>query len=273
MPNKRFVVRYHGEHVSISSIVRDSGPHLVVFLHGFGCAKEYFEGVLASPALDHMSHLALDFPGHGESGKLGDVSRYTLQTLADITNAVIDQLAAEHVSFVAHSMGGAVALIASQARHDVNGIVDADGNLTAQDCGITSRHTADQTLSQFVRHGYQEFLHRLQASTEPDARRWAISYASSDPAALHQLARSLVEWSDSGKLLGLLTSQKRALYLYGDRDSRDYLLHDLRGVAIRAITNSGHFMMLDNPAEFAGAIGDFFSDLVSCGSAPSCYPA
>ena len=78
--------------------------------------------------------------------------------------------------------------------------------------------------------------------------RSALPYQQSPNRA----ARSLVEWSDSGKLLSLLTGLDRAAYLYG-RDSGDlsYLWPALTGVVpTYPIPAARHFPMLDNPAEF-----------------------
>jgi pimeloyl-ACP methyl ester carboxylesterase len=266
MHNDHLHVEYHGERIEISGLVRRGGKHLIVFLHGFGCAKECFAPFFGDNMPDEFTLLAMDFPGHGGSSRLADPSSYSLQTLADVANLTIDLFAPKFVSFVGHSMGGAVSLIASQARSDVYGIVDADGNLVAEDCGIVSRATANQTLGRFVRHGYQQFLQELQMSKMPDETAWADWYAKSDPVALHELACSLVEWSDSGKLLNLFRVQKRAMYLYGDRDRKDYLLSDLIGIDVHAISRSGHFMMLDNPVEFFRKITDFFmAELASKG--------
>jgi pimeloyl-ACP methyl ester carboxylesterase len=259
MQRERFLIKYAGQHVSLSGTVRHSGKHLIALLHGLGCTNEGFELIFDSKEIDDMSILALDFPGHGDSGRLDDTSLYSLQAFADIANAAIDLLSPEQVTFVGHSMGGAVSLIASQTRHDVYGIVDADGNLVAQDCGIASREIADQTLDRFLNYGYREFLNYLRKSDEQADFKWAAWYAKADPIAIHELARSLVEWSDSGKLLDLLKSQKRAVYLHGDQDSKDYLLPELADVEIRAIAHSGHFMILDNPAAFFKAIIEFFS--------------
>lgn len=259
MQSERFLVEYGGERVSLSGTVRRSGNHLIALLHGLGCTNECFEQAFSKSALDEMSILALDFPGHGDSSRLDDISLYSLQAFADIANAVIDQFSPQQVTFVGHSMGGAVSLMASQTRHDVYGIVDADGNLVAQDCGIVSRQTAEQALDEFLKHGYHDFLNCLRESEDQTALTWATWYAKADPAALHELSRSLVEWSDSGKLLDLLKSQKRAVYLHGDQDSKNYLYPEIGDIEVRPIAHSGHFMMLDNPNAFFEAVTDFFA--------------
>jgi pimeloyl-ACP methyl ester carboxylesterase len=259
MQNERLQVDYYGRQIQLSSSIRRRGEHLIVLLHGFGCAKECFSRLFDGSALDEYSLLALDLPGHGDSSWLSDSSLYSLQVFADVVNLAVDKFAPNFVSFVGHSMGGAISLIASQARDDICGVVDADGNLVAEDCGIVSRATASQTLARFVEKGYCEFLENLQESRLPDELAWAQWYAKADPVALHELARSLVEWSDSGKLLSLLKSQRKVRYLYGERDPKDYILPDLEGIDVHAIASSGHFMMIDNPIAFLHEVTDFFS--------------
>lgn len=244
---------YGGENIRLSAKVRRTGDHLVVFMHGFGCAKECFDGAFDAECLSSFSLCSFDFPGHGHSSKPG-TAIYSLQAYADISNSLIDALidliSPARVSMVCHSMGGAVGLIASQGRSDLAWFVNIDGNLVHQDCGIVSRRTASQSLQQFTGLGFSNFLHALKASDRPDQRAWAPWYGRADPAALHETARSLVEWSDSGKLLDLFSSLRYKAYIYGEREPKDYLLPQLAGISTYPIADSGHFVMLDSPEEF-----------------------
>jgi pimeloyl-ACP methyl ester carboxylesterase len=257
MHNGQLRINYCGQDLAISARSRLASGHMIVLLHGFGCAKECFDSVFSDADLARFSLLAFDFPGHGASDGFGQPLMYSLQAYADVSNMIIDQLAPEMVTLVGHSMGGAVSLIASQERKDIFGIVDADGNLVAEDCGIVSRATASQSRSLFRERGFSEFLKGLQSSADSSEVTWARWYANADPVALHESARSLVEWSDSGKLLDLFNAQDNAVYVYGELDSKEYLLPELKNSFVRTIANSGHFMMLDNPAAFARAVADF----------------
>lgn len=261
MRKSQLKISYCGQDLAISTISRLVGEHMVVLLHGFGCAKECFNSIFAEAGIARFSLLAFDFPGHGASSRFDAPSMYSLQAYADIVNLIIDQVAPQKVTLVGHSMGGAVSLIASQGRKDVFGIVDADGNLVAEDCGIVSRETANQSLVRFRERGFQEFLENLRSSADAAETTWAHWYAKADPAALHELACSLVEWSDSGKLLDFFRALDNAVYVYGERDSREYLIPTLKDslIRVRAIANSGHFMMLDNPDAFSALVAEFVS--------------
>lgn len=253
MKRSRFVaLEYNGNLIKIATKIRKRGDHLVVFLHGFGCAKECFDAAFQFKELGDFSLCTFDFPGHGKSRP--EVSMYSLHHYADITNMLIDHIPHDRVSLVCHSMGGAVGLIAIQERRDLGTFISVEGNLVAQDCGIVSRSTAAQSLADFTRVGFKNFLDRLRASGSADEKAWAKWYSRSDPVALHESASSLVEWSENGKLLDLFRSLSDQVYIYGQDDSKDYLLSELAGFDTYAVPRAGHFVMLDNAAEFYSLI-------------------
>jgi pimeloyl-ACP methyl ester carboxylesterase len=247
-------VKWNDGTIRLSARTCLDGDHLVVFLHGFGCAKESFDQAFSTTELSGLSLCAFDFPGHGMSARSA-AAGYTLQAYADVTNAVIDRIPHKMVSMVCHSMGGAVGLIATQERRDMGVFISVDGNLVAQDCGIVSRSTAAQSREEFSQQGYRQYLSQLRSSAEPDSNAWARWYAAADPIALYESACSLVEWSDNGKLLGLFKSLHGQAYIYGEREDKDYLLPDLRGLACHMVPDAGHFVMLDNSEDFYEFIG------------------
>ena len=63
--------------------------------------------------------LALDHRGHGRSEKLGTVTRYSMDRLADDLIALIDAQAGGPVDLLGHSMGGAISLRLTLARPDL----------------------------------------------------------------------------------------------------------------------------------------------------------
>lgn len=269
-------VRSGRRRVEVAARLRPgSGGDLLLCLHGLGCAKESFDSAFLSPALAHLTICTFDFPGHGGSGRL-PAAGYSIEAYADVTAAVIAQLAPERLFLVCHSMGCAVGLVAAEGGaawrppaqgtgtpYGRGGAVDLflslEGNLVAEDCGMVSRATAAQPRYEFVTSEWARFRAELAASPRADLRTWGRWYGQADPVAVHAISRSLVDWSDSGKLLATFRSLPTAAYIYGsDSDDLSYLLRALPGVPVHPIPGARHFAMLDNPTALwrtvAGAI-------------------
>lgn len=231
-------------------------------MHGFGCAKECFDPAFQFPRLGGASMCAVDFPGHGSSPAFDGI-RHDLETYADVTNLVIEQLDPGRVFIVGHSMGGAVATIAASSRRDAECVVSVEGNLVAQDCGIVSRDVASQSRTEFSGEGFPRFLAGLRRSGRSDLQTWARWCEPADATALHELARSLVDWSDSGRLLDLFNSLAGKAYIHGDEgDAGRYVLPRLRGARTYRIAAAGHFLMTDQPTAFYRTLADHL-DLVA----------
>lgn len=242
--------------VLISANVHYGGPDLLVFLHGLGCAKESFSGAFESPGLRRFSLCAFDFPGHGRSESPRDL-QHTLDVYAAITQLLVRRVRRElgiddgKVLLVGHSMGGSVGLLATHDMDSLSHYISVDGNLVADDCGLVSRRTADQSTADFIGFGHRSFLDELENSAGDDMRAWATWYGSADPAAVHQSARSLVEWSDSGKLLDILHGLPTAkTYIYGARENKDHLLPRLADCNVHRLPEAGHFLMVEKSEEF-----------------------
>ncbi|RSM82807.1 alpha/beta hydrolase [Kibdelosporangium aridum] len=235
----------------MESLLRRSGDHLIVFMHGIGCAKESYAGAFDAVELNDFSLCAFDFPGHGESPSLPENS---VEAYADASVELIESIGARRVSVVAHSMGGAVGLLVAR-KVDVAWFVNVEGNLVAEDCALVSGKTARMSFDMFTTTGFYRFAERLKQSPRKDVQAWAQWYPQCDPVAIHQISRSLVEWSGGGQLLeGFLALQHKA-YVYGGEEERvEYLLPFLKGVPTYSVPDSGHFAMVDNPAGFYSTV-------------------
>lgn len=82
----------------------------IVFLHGYGGDKNSWLFVQEPLSTDRVTY-ALDLPGHGASSK--DVGDGSLETLAKSVLGFLDELGLDKANLVAHSMGGAVAVLAA----------------------------------------------------------------------------------------------------------------------------------------------------------------
>jgi len=228
----------------------------IVFLHGLGCAKESFDAAFSSESLKKFSILTFDFLGFGESDKPDDFS-YSLEDQAAITVGLIKQLSPNKVVLVAHSMGGTIGLLVAQQLDNLVDFINVEGNLVSQDSGIVSRQTAEQGEAAFIENGFDAFLKGLVDSGRKDFAAWAKWYENSSRIAVYRSSKSLVEWSDSGKLMDIFNTLPNKLYIYGDEESKDYLLDQFKGVQSSCIPESGHFMMLDKPEVFYSVISEY----------------
>lgn len=249
MQSEYITVNYQGQSFNISAKKRISSQHLVLFLHGIACAKESFDAVFDVADLNPYSICTLDFLGFGSSDKPTDFS-YKLEDQAAVVKKIVDQLAPKTTSIVAHSVGGATGLLLARELTNMAHFINVEGNLVAEDCGLITRGTADQSLDEYEKHGSQNFLHLLTSSERRDFHEWAKWYKQASPHAIHATARSVVEWSDSGKLLGIFNSLENKTYIYGDEEPKDYLLPRFESVNVRYLPGLKHFMMIENSKMF-----------------------
>jgi pimeloyl-ACP methyl ester carboxylesterase len=240
--------------LDVATRFREQGDDLLILLHGLGCSKESFEGAFDAPELRGYAICALDFPGHGGSSRNLPSGCYSLEACADITGQLIRRVMAKRgynrVYVAGHSMGGAVAVLLPDGEYGITSLVSIDGNLIGEDCGLVSRSIAEQSVEQFVSKGYYDFNSALHGSAQPDAQAWARWSSNAAPEAMHAAAKSLVEWSDSGKLLEQFNSIRTRAFLYGERDDKAYLLSRIEDATIAVVPAAAHFMMVDNPAAF-----------------------
>ena len=263
---RRVPISWDGVSLSLPVRVRYDGETLVVLLHGIGCSSESFADAFRSASLRGYSMCAFDFPGHGRAADLLSARNLLeptdfLRSYADVTRQVVrwvkkSEQGISAVFIVGHSMGGAVGVIAASGDDDISGLVNIDGNLVAEDCGIVSRRMAGQSMSEFLRTGFSEFLAELRKSSGEDFNAWAEWCAEANPAALHRAAQSLVAWSDSGKLLEMFNRIPARAYLYGAADDREYIIKQIgwARISIAGVRDSGHFAMIDNATEFYRAL-------------------
>lgn len=258
-------LKYSGVNLNVAMRFREQGDDLLILLHGLGCSKDSFDGAFRAPELSAYAICAIDFPGHGKSSKRLPSDLYSLEAYADVTRQVIDYVLAatshdyQRLCVAGHSMGGAVAVLVSEEDREVTSMVSIDGNLVSEDCGLISRSIADQTVKRFAGKGYRDFRAALRHSAAPDDQAWARWSAHADPRAMHAAARSLVEWSDSGKLLEQFNAIEQRAFVYGECDDKGYLIARLLGATVAAVPDAKHFMMVDNPTAFyrilAGSLG------------------
>ncbi len=251
-------INYQGKELEISTNLNESGKEFVIFIHGLGCAKESFDDIFVFSRFNDFSLLAIDLIGFGDSSKPKDFS-YTMEDQAEICKLLLDEFNPKKVHIVAHSMGGAIGLLLAEKLSDkLVSFTNIEGNLISEDCGLLSRKTISVPIEDFKNKVFDELKSSIAESKDKGLQLWLKWNEKSDTLAFYRSSESLVEWSDSGKLLEKFKNLKiKKVYIYGDRNSGMKVLDDLGDIKKIEISNSGHFVMNDNPEEFYTRLSDF----------------
>ncbi|MBV2353714.1 alpha/beta hydrolase [Streptomyces sp. J2-1] len=222
-----------------------------VYVHGLGAmASAYYARVAADPSLAGHRSLLIDMLGFGLSDRPADFD-YSLKSHADALAEALRVAGVARADVVAHSMGGAVAIVLAERHPELVGrLVVAEPNLDPTvavrkpgSSGIATYSEAD-----FLDGGFAETLDRV----DPD---WAVTMRLADPLALHRSAVRLAAATVRETLNGL--AAPRTL-LYGERGEAPGREEELTeaGVRVREIPGAGHNVMLDQPEAFVRAVAE-----------------
>ncbi|MEV6953199.1 alpha/beta hydrolase [Streptomyces sp. NPDC051183] len=223
-----------------------------VYLHGLGSTSPaYFAASAVHPLLAGRRSLLVDLLGHGHSDRPEDFS-YTLEAHADALASALEQAGAGGAELIAHSMGGAVAVVlADRHPHLVSRLVLVDANLdpvphtpgTAGSSGL-----ATYTEEEFLAGGWTEVRDRVGA-------HWWSTMRLAGRVALHRTAVHLAAGTQPTMRELLLELKIPRSYLFPAEDGHFPGTEALEasGVMVLAVPDCGHNIMLDNPDGFARA--------------------
>lgn len=222
-----------------------------VYVHGLGSVSAvYHAHIAARPELAGRRSLFVDLPGHGISDRPEHFG-YTLEDHADALAAVLDAAGLTGAELIAHSMGGAVALVLAHRRPGLVGrLVLTEANLDAFPPPASgSSGIASYEEDEFVRVGYARVLHQVGSF-------WAATMRLADPRALHRTAVGLRRGSNPvmrAILEGLAIDR---VYLQGELSGELAGAESLAeaGVHVVTVPGAGHNVMFDNPDAFAAAV-------------------
>jgi pimeloyl-ACP methyl ester carboxylesterase len=210
----------------------------------------YHAHIAARPELAGRRSLFVDLPGHGTSDRPRDFG-YTLEDHADAVAVALDAAGATGADLIAHSMGGAVAVVLAHRRPDlVSRLVLTEANLdafppsTAASSGIAA-------------YDEDEFVERAHARVlETAGPLWAATMRLADPRALHRSAVGLRKGSDPVMRTLLERLPVDRVFLQGEHSGELPGREGLEAAGVRVVTvpGAGHNIMFDHPDAFAAAV-------------------
>ncbi|MEU2392017.1 alpha/beta hydrolase [Streptomyces sp. NPDC007369] len=223
-----------------------------VYVHGLGATSPaYFTASAVHPLLAGRRSLLVDLLGHGHSDR-PEHFPYTLEAHADALAAALDAAGVADAELIAHSMGGAVAIVLAH-RHPrlVSRLVLVDANLdpvpvvprTNGSSGIAS-----YTEEEFLAGGWADVRDRVGA-------HWWSTMRLAGRTALHRSAVHLAAGTTPTMRELLLELKIPRTYLLPEADGPLAGTEALEaaGVAVVPVPDCGHTIMLDNPEGFARA--------------------
>ena len=233
----------------------------VIFVHGL-------MGTLQVPDLlryfDPGRALTPDLLGYGSLSDVPPSDISIPAQVAHLRETVERNFGSEPIHVVGHSVGGVVAALFAHAfTGRVKGLVSVEGNFTLKDAfwsssvARMSQSEADQMLSEF-RQDPKAWLARSGIAPEPHFLEAGIRWLAHQPAStVRAMAQSVVNKTGSPEYLQKLRSvfaQHPVHLIAGERscpgwDVQDWARRDAASFTV--IPNTGHMMMLENPAEFA----------------------
>lgn len=250
----------------------------VLLLHGNSTCKEVFRAQIEGEVGRTNRLIAMDLPGHGESGNAHSAATYSLPGYADTVAAVLDDMRIDDVILLGWSLGGHIALELLQRRAGIKGVILAGAPPFGR--GLTGMLRAFHLnpallLATRARLDEDEIgqLARICFGGSADPHLTAM-IARTDPKARRTLFRSLIQGRGVNQKAAAEQSPVPLAIINGAREPfarLDYLESlDYRRLwdgCCHIIDDCGHAPFLERPEAFNPLMLRYIRDIGSEGSA------
>jgi pimeloyl-ACP methyl ester carboxylesterase len=251
-PNPRTVTSADG--VRIAYHVAGGGAPALVFVHGWCGRRSHWDEQVDAFSPDHLI-VRIDLAGHGASGPGRD--RWTVASFAEDVVAVVNALAIDRVILIGHSLGGSVIVAAAlRLGQRVAGLIGID---TWSSIGVRAE-PADIEASVLLPDMRADFAtgsaRFVQLMCGPTASPALVSRITTEVAAMPpQVALAIMDEAiRQGPMqledgLRAIDVPKSAISSETFRPKDAGTLASF-GIGNVVIPGTGHFLMLEQPAEF-----------------------
>ena len=243
--------------------VRGQGEPVIVFVHCWTCNYTFWDAQINHFSQRHRVAW-LDLAGHGESGSRRQ--QYTIQAFGQDVVAVINQIGAQKVILVGHSMGGPVAVAAAKQLGDrVIGIVGVDTFYTPFESPVSQ-----EKIAAFVKPFETDF----HGTSEKMVRSMFTPQA--DPAAIEVIA---AKFSAANPEVGVSAMYElfnwKAQHISTDLKHFSDILYNINAAPtgkelpvnehVFMVPKVGHFIPLIKPEAFNQTLEDIIATLGNAG--------
>lgn len=247
--------------VSIVYSAAGAGDPALVFIHGGLADRTFWEGQLREFAGFYRA-VALDLPGHGESGQ--NRKKWGIPEFGTDVKAVIEAEKLKNVIIFGNSLGGPVAIEAALLLPDrVLGVVGVD-TFQVLNRRITSEEAKQR--AEFFQRDFADALKQMvrmlfHADADPALIEEAESrMGGTSPEAAHAMFLSFAGY-DVGAVASRLTVPLRAIngdLFPTDVEGNRKIKADFDAVVMK---HMGHYPMLERPTEFNNRVTEIVASL------------
>jgi len=242
--------------IALHFTVTGKGPATVILVHGWTCDETSWSEQAPALAARYRA-VTVDLPGHGQSGSPAD-GKFSMDLFARAVDAVRAEVGAERVALVGHSMGTPV--IVQYARlypEHTAAMVFADGVVTL---GANLGHkpnTAGMKGPDGLKFREANTRGMFSASTTPELQRKIVRMMRLAPASTAAGAMEAM-WDPAIWKNDVIALPVLAIYAEHSALASPALMQQrYPRLEYTEIPGTGHFLMLEKPAEFNRLLLEF----------------
>lgn len=260
MTAKQIIVR--DNQVEINYYHQGKGDTTLLFLHGWCINATYWKNQFAYFSPNYNVY-AIDLPGFGKSK--ASRTNWTVEEYANDVTAFIETLNLKNVVIIGHSMAGEIMLQTALTNNPrVIGIVGVD-NFKIIDVTFTPEQMKQMTdffplLENDFKNSAPVYADRMlfhPATSSEVKDRVKADFANSDPVIGYQTLIHQMQFANTDAQR--LEQLNYKLYLIScdgfPTNVAGLKNHCKKGFQVEAISASGHYPMIEKPAEFNSILG------------------
>jgi pimeloyl-ACP methyl ester carboxylesterase len=238
----------------------------VIFLHGWLGSWRLWQQTMVSMESDFRSY-ALDFWGFGESDR--KYATYDLPDFVSLINQFMDQMGIEKAPLIGHSMGGTVSLLCGLIFKDcISKIAIVGSPIQGSSLALPLKLAGRKNIASLLYSNIHIFR-RLMKFYSPricsDPNFPAMMDNDITNTTLNSFLKSIASLRKTDLTAKIAEIHIPVMGMYGKNDnivSPDQsvvLRNGIPGATVEMFPHSGHFIMLDEPQAFSGAIRRFLN--------------